>query len=155
MLLLKVDNVGTITSARQVANELIGSSSIINAPKTPKHLRHEITQPSRITPKDIVASTTHGKQSNHGPKVQLFKLSLITTRPQVPSCCTLPLQRLQETQKRHRATHGNPRKDVINSHPTQATKLSKTYRQAPATVLVGMRPIRKRTTSGSLYSYKE
>jgi hypothetical protein len=69
----KIDNVGTITSARQVANELIGSSSIINAPKTPKHLRHEVTQPSGITPKDIVASTTHGKQSNHGPKVQLFK----------------------------------------------------------------------------------
>jgi hypothetical protein len=72
----KIDNVGTITSARQVANELIGSSSIINAPKTPKHLRHEITQPSGITPKDIVASTTHGKQW----KIRSDKFSCSSTR---------------------------------------------------------------------------
>ena len=78
------------------------------------------------------------------------------TRAQVPSCCTLPLhwQRLQETQKRHRATHGNPRKDVINSHPTQATKLSKTYRQAPATVLVGICPIRKNNVWKHLWLYR-
>ncbi len=41
------------------------------------------------------------------------------------------------------------------SHPAQATKLSRAHRQAPASVLVGIRPIRKRTKSGSLYGYKD